>query len=214
MNKCISLIWLKWQTVYLWYCRQASIVDNLKIQIMLYGVPRFPSFDVTSVDYSEAWWLYSSQSQSLLISPLSMWDENRLLGPVDLFVFFFFSIELPLSCALRFPWGKMSTAYWHCPDFWPAWVLLSLLTTQAKEYFPFGFPCTISLLLFRSFILQVPFQGLLCYLSTLKYSALSSSIYTLKRVSGTPMTSHTLIHRWLTNENKERQGEISSATFL
>ena len=95
MNKCISLIWLKWQTVYLWYCRQASIVDNLKIQIMLYGVPRFPSFDVTSVDYSEVWWLYSSQSQSLLISPLSMWDESRLLGP---FLFFFFNWAATFLC--------------------------------------------------------------------------------------------------------------------
>ena len=99
MNKYISLIWLKWQTVYLWYCREASIVDNLKIQIMLYGVLRFPSFDVTSVDYSEVWWLYSSQSQSLLISPLSMWDESRLLGPFDLFVFF------QLSCHFLLPSG-------------------------------------------------------------------------------------------------------------
>ena len=34
---------------------------------------------------------------------LSMWDESRLLGPFDLFVVFFFSVEPPLSSALRFP---------------------------------------------------------------------------------------------------------------
>ena len=32
---------------------------------------------------------------------LSMWDESRLLGPFDLF--FFFSVEPPLSSTLRFP---------------------------------------------------------------------------------------------------------------
>lgn len=196
MNKCIRLIWLKWQTVDLWYCREASIVASLKIQITLYGIPRFPSFDVTSMDYSEVWWLYSSPSQSLLRPPILMWDDSRLLGPFYLFIFSVSCHLLPPQVSLQLTdIVKTLDNHEFCYLLFPP----SLSNTS-----PLGF---LALFLFYysgcSFS-RSPFR-LFFLISKPKHSELSFSIYTLKMISATPMASHTLICRWLRNESKEKE---------
>lgn len=144
INRCFRLICSKWQTVDLWQCREESIVE----------IPRCPSFDVTSGDYSEIWCLWSRSSQRLLISPLPCGMT------ADYWALFIFS---PFSASHHLPLSQVSLQLTdvESKDFRQSRFPLSFISIQSKECCPFWFPWTVFLPLFRLFILQAPFQALL-----------------------------------------------------
>lgn len=149
----------------------------------------------------------------LLISPLSMWDENRLLGSVDLFFFF------QLSCHFLVPSGFPEE---KCQQ------LADIVQTFDHHEFCYLFlppklegilPLWVSLYHFSSTIQVVHSSGSLSGSSLLSVNSeiLSTLLLYLHSLRGFQVHHWHHIHLYIDDSQmkvKKKAGEISSATFL